>query len=81
MVPSTKYVEEAKEQYRSLIEHAVTEMFEKFESFDKFKQRVLLILEVVAQTCSVKYVFLVISQNSQENTCARVEGCNFIKVG
>ena len=54
MVPSTKYVEEAKEQYRSLIEHAVTEMFDKFESFDKFKQRVLLILEVVAQTCSVK---------------------------
>ena len=54
MVPSTKYVEEAKEQYRSLIKHVVTEMFEKFESSDKFKQRVLLILEVVAQTCSVK---------------------------
>ena len=29
-------------------------------------------LEVVAQTCSVKKVFLEISQNSQENTCARV---------
>ena len=26
----------------------------------------------VAQSCSVKKVFLVISQNSQENTCARV---------
>ena len=28
--------------------------------------------EVVAQRCSVKKVFLKISQNSQENTCARV---------
>ena len=28
--------------------------------------------EAVAQTCSVKKVFLEISQNSQENTCARV---------
>ena len=29
-------------------------------------------LEVVAQTFSLKNVFLEISQNSQENTCARV---------
>ena len=28
--------------------------------------------EAVAQGCSVKKVFLEISQNSQENTCARV---------
>ena len=28
--------------------------------------------EVVVQRCSVKKVFLKISQNSQENTCARV---------
>ena len=28
--------------------------------------------ETVAQRCSVKQVFLEISQNSQENTCARV---------
>ena len=28
--------------------------------------------EAVAQRCSVKIVFLEISQNSQENTCARV---------
>ena len=28
--------------------------------------------ETVAQRCSVKKVFLEISQNSQENTCARV---------
>ena len=43
--------------------------------------------EAVAQRCSVKKVFLEISQNSQENTCARVSfliklqdsGCNFIE--
>ena len=29
-------------------------------------------LEAVAQRCSVKKLFLEISQNSQENTCARV---------
>ena len=34
-------------------------------------------LEAAVQRCSVKKVFLEISQNSQENTCARV--CNFIK--
>ena len=28
--------------------------------------------EAVVQTCSLKKVFLEISQNSQENTCARV---------
>ena len=28
--------------------------------------------EAVAQMCSVKKVFLEISQNSKENTCARV---------
>ena len=30
------------------------------------------VFEAVAQRCSVKKVFLEISQNSQENTCARV---------
>ena len=43
--------------------------------------------EAVDQRCSVKNVFLKISQNSQENTCARAsflirlqaETCNFIK--
>ena len=47
----------------------------------------LFFLEAVAQRCSVKKVFLEISQNSQENTCARVSfliklralACNFIK--
>ena len=29
-------------------------------------------LEAVAQTCSVRKVFLDIWQNSQENTCARI---------
>ena len=44
-------------------------------------------IEAVIQRCSVKKVFLKISQNSQENTCARAsflikllaEACNFIK--
>ena len=31
-----------------------------------------IFLEAVVQTCSVKKVFLEISQNLQENTCARV---------
>ena len=43
--------------------------------------------EAVARKCSVKKVFLEVSQNSQENTCARVSflinlqtsACNFIK--
>ena len=30
------------------------------------------LLEAVVQTCSVKKVYLNISQNLQENTCARV---------
>ena len=42
-------------------------------------------IEAVVRRCSVKKVFLEISQNSQENTCARVSfliklmTCNFIK--
>ena len=44
----------------------------------------MMTIEVVAQTCSVKKVYLEISQNSQENICARVSfliklACNFIK--
>ena len=31
-----------------------------------------IFLEAVVQTCSVKKVFIEISQNLQENTCARV---------
>ena len=39
--------------------------------------------EAVAQSCVVEKIFLKISQNSQENTCARVsflrpQACNFI---
>ena len=37
-----------------------------------------IVIEAVAQTCSVKKVFLEILQNSQKNTCARA--CNFIKI-
>ena len=41
--------------------------------------------EAVVQRCSVKKMFLEISQNSQENTCAgdsflvKLQACNFIK--
>ena len=42
-----------------------------------------IMLEAVVRRCFVKKVFLEISQNSQENTCARVsfftKACNFIK--
>ena len=49
--------------------------------------KVLAELETVAQRCSVKKVFLEISQNLQENTCAsisfliklQVSTCNFVK--
>ena len=39
-------------------------------------------IEAVAQRCSTKKIFLETSQNSQQNTCARVcrpKACNFIK--
>ena len=46
----------------------------------------MFLSEAVTQRCSVKKEFLEISQNSQENTCARVkvaalrpEACNVIK--
>ena len=39
-----------------------------------------LILEAVAQRCSVKKVFLEISQNLQENICVRVSGRMSIEV-
>ena len=32
----------------------------------------IFVVEVVARMCSIKNVLLKISQNSQENTCARV---------
>ena len=40
------------------------------KNFAKLSGRQLI--EAVAQRCSVKKVFLEISLNSQENTCARV---------
>ena len=49
--------------------------------------KIQVIREAVVQRCSVKKVFLEISQNSQENTCARVSfliklqtSRNFIKI-
>ena len=53
---------------------------------DSLMPLVSLYTEAVAQRCPVKKMFLEISQNSQENTCARVSflirlqaGLNFIK--
>ena len=39
---------------------------------DKKLKKLVVALEAVARRCSVKKVFLEISQNSQENTCAKV---------
>ena len=53
----------------------------KFTCFDGYKQVIVtsydqltswLIPEAATRTCSVKKMFLKISQNSQENKCARV---------
>ena len=44
----------------------------KRRTFYLFVSLELQDIEVVVQRCSVKKVFLEISQNSQENTCARV---------
>ena len=44
-------------------------LISKFMALQTRKQ---MIVKAVAQRCSVKKVFLEISQNSQENTCARV---------
>ena len=38
----------------------------------KLEYEMIKCYEAVVQRCSVKNVFLGISQNSQENTCARV---------
>ena len=43
-----------------------------FEFMQRAKMSRVVYKGAVAQTCSVKKVFLEISQNSQENTCARV---------
>ena len=42
----------------------------------KFSFTIFLKAEAVVRTCSVKKVFLKISQNSQEKTCARVSFFN-----
>ena len=48
-----------------------SKIFNKVSLNLKIKIVVLVLAEAVAQRCSVKKVFLEISQNSQENTCAR----------
>ena len=47
-----------------------TYYFENGNSSKRLKRKLINNLEAVAQRCSVKKVFLEISQNSQENTCA-----------
>ena len=48
--------------------------------FKKNKNIFIIVTEAVVQRCSVKMVFLEISQDSQENTCARDSDLiNFIK--
>ena len=42
----------------------------------KFSVTIFLKAETVVRTCSVKKVFLKISQNSQEKTCARASSFN-----
>ena len=56
---------------RTNSEEIKIKMFEKnkIKLFDKVKE---LVFEAVVQRCSVKQVFLEVSQNSQENACARV---------
>ena len=45
---------------------------EKILMFAELKVCARWLTELVARRCSVKKVFLEISQNSQENICARV---------
>ena len=56
--------------------HKFPEFFAKAYQFANFKNSQMLLVtvspEAVARVCSVKKVFLEISQNSRENTCARV---------
>ena len=64
---------------------AKTDLSKKTER--DFKKKTLRLSEAVVRTCSVKKMFLKISQTSQENTCVgvsflksyRPEGYNFIK--
>ena len=55
------------------------------KSGQTFRNIYVVEIETVVQRCSVKNVFLKISQNSEQNTCARVSfliklrACNFIK--
>ena len=56
-----------------VIKHTSFKLEEKaFRSFKKNKNSFINVTEAVVQRCSVKIVFLEISQDSQENTCATV---------
>ena len=63
MTSSIGYKQEFRKKMRKLSHGAECNM----GTFFKF----LIFSEAVAQRCSVKKVFLEISQNSQENTCTR----------
>ena len=44
----------------------------------KGKKEINLVLEAVFRSCSIKKVFLEISQNLQENNCARLARASFL---
>ena len=44
----------------------------RLNGFKDYNKKKVAWIEAIIQRCSVKKVFLEISQNSQENTCARV---------
>ena len=55
---------------------SLKDTIQKISSRRKFKR---LLSEAVAQSCSVKKVFLEISQNSQDNACARLRPATLLK--
>ena len=65
----------------------ILETYRRLINWPKWSCGEYLLLEAVAQRCSVKKVLLKFTQNSQENTLARVSyliklqvsACNFIK--
>ena len=63
-------ISHAKRQTFNLLRQFADEMFECVDHFVILALKGLKSIETVAQRCSVKEVFLEISQNSLENTCA-----------
>ena len=60
------------ERVRVVIGKLLSKSFSKFTFHKTLKNLSLDASEAVAQRCSIKKLLLEISQNSQENTCARV---------